>query len=139
MGVEAGLFPRDDPSLREATPATVSALSLDAVKGYYRKVFRPDLTTIVVMGNVTPDKAKAVIEKHFGSWKATGPIPETFLPPVPPNKPSASDVPDASRIQAKVTLAQTLGLVRSDPDYYALEWATTSWAAPSMPRGSTGI
>ena len=41
--------------------------------------------------------------------------------PCPPNKPSASDVPDLSRIQAKVTLAQTLGLTRSDADYYALQ------------------
>ena len=30
-------------------------------------------------------------------------------------------MPDLSRIQAKVTLAETLGLTRSDPDYYALE------------------
>jgi zinc protease len=30
-------------------------------------------------------------------------------------------VPDLSRIQAKVTLAQTLGLTRSDADYYALQ------------------
>ena len=91
------------------------------MKDYYQKVFRPDLTTIVVMGKITPEAAKEVIEKYFGSWKATGPAPETFLPPVPPNKPSAATVPDLSRIQAKVTLAQTLGLTRSNPDYYALE------------------
>jgi zinc protease len=115
------LFPKGDPSLREATPESVSSLSLDDVREYYRKVFRPDVTTIVVMGKVTPDTAAAVVEKYFGSWKATGPAPETFLPPVPPNRPSAADVPDKSRVQAAVTLAQTLGLTRSDPDYYALE------------------
>ena len=115
------LFPKGDPSLREATPESVSSLSLDNVREYYRKVFRPDVTTIVVMGKVTPDKAAAVVEKYFGSWKATGPAPETFLPAVPPNRPSAADVPDKSRVQAEATLAQTLGLTRSDPDYYALE------------------
>ena len=119
--LKAALFPESDPTLRETTPAEVSALSLIDVKDYYRKVFRPDLTTIVVMGKVTPEAAKTVVEKHFGSWNATGPAPETFLPPVPPNKPSALSVPDQSRIQAKVTLAQTLGLTRSNPDYYALE------------------
>ena len=50
-----------------------------------------------------------------------GPTPETFLPPVPSNRPSAADIPDKSRVQAEVTLAQTLGLTRSNPDYYALE------------------
>ncbi|MGD0234600.1 MAG: pitrilysin family protein [Syntrophorhabdales bacterium] len=115
------LFPKGDPALREATPESISSLSLDDVKNYYQKVFRPDLTTIVVMGKVTPDAARTVIDKYFGSWKATGPAPETFLPSVPPNRPSAATVPDRSRVQADVTLAQTLGLTRSNPDYYALE------------------
>ncbi|MGD0656927.1 MAG: pitrilysin family protein [Syntrophorhabdales bacterium] len=119
--LRSALFPQGDPALREATPDAVSAFSLADVLDYYHAVFRPDLTTMVVIGKVTPETAKAVIERYFGSWKAVGPPPETFLPPVPPNKPSASDVPDLSRIQAKVTLAQTLGLTRSDADYYALQ------------------
>ncbi len=119
--LRAALFPKDDPTLTEATPATVSGLSLADVKDYYRKVFRPDLTTIVVMGKTTPEAAKAIVEKYFGPWNAAGPVPDTILPPVPPNKPSAASIPDQSRIQAKVTVAQTLGLTRSNPDYYALE------------------
>ena len=115
------LFPKGDPTLREATTATVQSLTLEDVRSYYRKVFRPDLTTIVIIGKVESEKAKAVIEKYFGSWKASGPKPETLLAPVPPNKPSVTAVPNSSRIQDKVILAQTLGLVRSNPDYYALE------------------
>jgi zinc protease len=119
--LKAALFPRNDPALREATPASISSLTLEDVKEYYRQVFRPDLATIVVIGKVAPDKAKAVIEKYFGPWKASGPKPETLLPPVPPNKPSSRAVPDHSRVQDRVTLAETLGLNRANPDYYALE------------------
>ncbi len=119
--LDAALFPKEDPSLREATPQTVSALTLQDVKAYYAKVFRPDLTTIVVMGKVTPEQAKAAVEKYFGGWKAEGPKPETVLPAVPANKPSSTVVPDSSRVQDSVTLAETLGLNRSNPDYYALE------------------
>jgi len=119
--LRAALFPKGDPTLREATPATVQSLTLEDVRSYYRKVFRPDLTTIVVIGKVSPEKARAVIEKYFGSWKAQGPKPETLLPPVPSNRPSVTGIPNSSRIQDEVFLAQTLGLTRSNPDYYALE------------------
>jgi len=101
-----GLFPAGDPTQRQATVDTLSSLILQDVKDYYAKVFRPDLTAIVVIGRVKPEKARAEIEKHFGSWKAVGPKPDVLLPPVPPNKPSTTAVPDPSRVQDKVTLAE---------------------------------
>jgi zinc protease len=119
--LRSALFPPDDPSLREATPESVRALTLDDVRAYYRKVFRPDLATIVVVGHVSAEQARSIIEKYFGAWSATGPKPDIDLPVVPPNKPGNVAVPDASRVQDNVILAQTLGLTRSDPDFYALE------------------
>jgi zinc protease len=115
------LLPRGDPDLREALPTTVSALTLAQVRDYYRRSFRPDLAVIVVVGDVSPEAANAVIEKHFGAWSASGPAPATELPPVPDNSPQATAVPDDSRVQDEVTLAETLGLNRSNPDFYALQ------------------
>ena len=116
-----GLYPAGDPFLRQATPETVGSLTLEDVKNYYKNNYRPDLTTIVVIGKVTPQEAKAVIEKYFGGWKSEGPKPVTEDPPVPRNRPSSAVVPDASRVQDKVVLAETLGITRSHPDYYKLE------------------
>ena len=115
------LYPLNDPALRQTTPGTVKSITLDDVKNYYKEVYRPDLTTIVVIGNTTPDEAKKIIEKYFGNWSAEGTKPETDLPAVPLSKPSTSAVPDVSRVQDRVTLDETLGLTRSNPDYYALE------------------
>jgi zinc protease len=118
--LKTALLPRNDPALRWATPKTVAALTLEDVRNYHSAVMRPDETIIVVIGNVTPEKAESVINKYFGKWKATGKKPNLLLPPVPPNVPNAVNVPDASRIQDEVILAETLNLTRSDPDYYAL-------------------
>jgi len=116
----AALFPPGDPSLRDPTPETINGLTLNDVKAYYRATFRPDLTTIVVIGKITPVEARATIEKYFGGWTAAGPRPDVDLPPAPPNKPATVAVPDAARVQDRVVLAQTLSLTRTDPDYYAL-------------------
>jgi len=115
------LFPASDPTLREATPETVNTLTLDDVRDYYKAAFRPDMTTIVVIGNITPKKARAIVEKYLGAWKAEGPKPDVLLPTVPPNKPSATRIPNKSQVQDRVALAQTVGMNRYDSDYYALQ------------------
>ena len=119
--LDKGLYPKGDPKLRHATPESVAALTLDDVKAYHRTLFRPDLTTIVVIGAVTPAEAKGIVEKYFGTWRAEGPRPATDLPPVPLNKQATVAVPDKSRVQDEVTLAETLGITRAHPDYYPLQ------------------
>lgn len=122
--LDLALLPANDPDLREATPATLSKLSLDQVRSTYAATVRPDLTTIVVIGDITPEEARSAVEKGFGAWKAVGPTPDTTLPPVPVNKVSAQAVADAEQVQDSVTLAQQLPLNRFDPDYYPLQLGT---------------
>jgi zinc protease len=119
--LRTALYPADDPSLRLSTPETVRALTLADVRAYYRSVFRPDLTTIVVIGRVEPERARRVIEKYFAAWQAAGPKPAVDLPSAPDNQPHSVVVPDASRVQDRVVLAQNLALTRSDADYYPLQ------------------
>ncbi|HVA71618.1 MAG TPA: pitrilysin family protein [Candidatus Limnocylindrales bacterium] len=121
LALDKALYPPTDPELRHSTPQSVSALTLANVQSYYARVFRPDLTTIVVIGNVAPQDAQAEIAKYFGAWKAEGPKPDTDYPTVAANKPSTAAVPDKSRVQDIVTLAETVEMNRFNPDYYALE------------------
>jgi len=115
------LFPKDDPALREAVPQTVAPLSSADIKAYYATTFRPDMTTIVVVGNIAPAKARAVIEKYFGHWQNLGPRPLTDLPEAPSNRPTVIAVTDGSKLQDSVDLAETFALPRANPDYYALQ------------------
>ena len=115
------LLPPGDPLLREATPQTIGSLKYQDICDFFTNTFRPDLTTIVVIGDITPEEARPVIEKYFGTWRASGPKPKVVLPPVPANKPSAVNVPDTSQIQDTVNLSQELEMNRFSPDYYALQ------------------
>jgi zinc protease len=119
--LRGALHPRGDPSTREATPQSVARLGDKDVRDYYGHVFRPDLTTIVVVGRVTPERAYQAINKFFGEWTASGPPPQTDWPIEPSNHAALIAIPDESRVQDSVVLAQTLALTRSDPDYYPLE------------------
>jgi zinc protease len=116
-----GLVPKGDPLLRETTPATVGSVKYEDIQAFYAKTFRPDLTTIAVIGDITPEEARTVVEKNFGKWTATGDKPTVVLPPVPANKASAVNVPDPSSVQDDVELAEELEMNRFSPDYYALQ------------------
>jgi zinc protease len=119
------LYPPGDPSRRRATAASIGALTLDDVKAWYASAYRPDLATIVVVGNVTPARARAAVERWFGAWTATGATPSVDPSPVANNAAAAFSIPAAGRVQSSVTLAQTLQLRRDDADVPALRVANT--------------
>lgn len=120
IGLDKALLPAGDPALRYATPQSVSSLSLDKVKQYYAQTFRPDMTTIVVVGKVDPAQAKQAIEQAFGQWKASGARPAVDYAAVPKNKPGQLQVPDKSASQDSVQMAQTIDVTRNDTDRFAL-------------------
>lgn len=122
--LEVALVPPNDPTLRQATPQSIGHVTLDNVRQFHDATVRPDLTTIVVIGDVSPEEARTVITKWFGNWKASGPRPETTLAPVPVNKPAAQAVPDPQQVQDTVVLAEHIDVNRFSPDYYPLQLGT---------------
>jgi zinc protease len=118
-----GLLPAGDPGLREATPASVDKLNLADAKAYLAQTYRPDLTTIAIVGDIAPDAARSVVEKYFGGWKASGPKPDVIPKPVPLNPASYTVVPNTYASQDQVLMGHVLGVNLANPDRYALQLA----------------
>jgi zinc protease len=122
---EKAIVPAGDAALREATPQTVAATSLADMKAYYGRAFRPDLTTIVVVGDVTAADARQVVMQDFGGWTGVGPTPAIDLPAIPPSHASSAQVPDSSSVQDSVVLTESVPMSVSDPDRYTLMLGNT--------------
>ncbi len=118
--IQAAVLPASDPALRQPTPASLAALKVEDVRAYYAAAYRPDLTTIVVAGDVTPETARRVVEATFGQWPAHGAKPQIDLPPVGPNTRTAAHVPDSASLQDTVAMAETVALPVTDPQRYDL-------------------
>ena len=112
------LLPPSDPALREETVASLKAITAGDLRTYSSHYFRPDLTRIVVVGDVNPEDVRAKVAAKFGDWSNDGPAPNPALPPIPLPKPGSASVA-AVRDAVSVHLgAPTLS--RRDPNFYPL-------------------
>ena len=108
-----------DPAARYATAASVGGITRDDLLAYTARYWRPDLTTVVVVGDVTPQRVRAAMQNTFGSWHASGAKPATALQPLPPAH-SAHDYIGTDANQVFVQLGQP-ATSRTNPDYPAFQ------------------
>ncbi len=64
------------PFTGSGTPESVGSLTRDDLVGFHATWLRPDNASIFVVGDVTMDEIKPLLEKQFGSWRP----PRTPLP-----------------------------------------------------------
>jgi zinc protease len=115
-------YPASHPyhRLSDGTAVTVKRLGLNQLRAFHARYFRPDVTTIVVVGDIRADQAIAKIQRAFGRWRAHG-KPDTYA--IPDASPIKQIVRKSTRLDGKTQADIVLGypaLRRSDPDYYAL-------------------
>ena len=77
------LYPANDPALRQSSKTSLESITIDDVRAFVKKYDRPDLTTLVIVGDVDPDAVKASVARAFGDWHADGPAPDPHLQPIP--------------------------------------------------------
>ncbi|HEY1975798.1 MAG TPA: pitrilysin family protein [Candidatus Baltobacteraceae bacterium] len=121
------LYPPGDPRRRRATVASMETISRGDVERWYAFAYRPDLTTIAIVGDVTPDRAVAVAKKYFGDWKAFGKRPDFQYPKLHQRTAPRETitVKSPSSVQSEVTLKQVVALHKADAQYVPLLLANT--------------
>lgn len=109
------LLAADDPSLREPSAQSVERITRDDLAAYAAKYWRPDLTTIAVVGDISPERARSALEAAFGGWQASGAKPDAHLMAMPPASRGHDYVGTAAN-QVYIRLGQP-AVSRSNPDY----------------------
>ncbi len=79
------------PFTGSGTSESVASLTRDDLAGFHETWIRPDNATVFVVGDVTMDEIKPMLEKQFGNWRA----PRT---PVPTKNIAAVDLPEAPQV-----------------------------------------
>ncbi|WP_115855217.1 M16 family metallopeptidase [Kushneria indalinina] len=114
------LLPDDDPQRRHMTPESLDSITLEDMKQYFERISRPDMTTMVVVGDVDPEQVRDQVARYFGDWQAQGAKPEVDYPAVALNQAGAFNTPDSAASQSQVTLSQMIDVDRDSDDRFAL-------------------
>jgi zinc protease len=115
------------PSDRNAAPQIGSASGLDTMKvedvvTFHKAAYRPANSTLLVVGDVTPDDVLPLVETHFGKWQPAGQgessraaTPEV---PRPARQLLLADVPDAP--QSRI-LVGSVSPTSATSDYFPIQ------------------
>jgi zinc protease len=103
----------------DGTPNSLKSITRDDMIAAYKARMRPDAVTLVMAGDISPDEAETVANRHFGGWaKPATPPPAPPAPgPVMPPRVVAIDLPQTP--QAAVMLGRVT-IARKDPLYYPM-------------------
>ncbi|GAA5158495.1 M16 family metallopeptidase [Ornithinimicrobium tianjinense] len=129
------VFPEDHPYHHTTigSMADLSAATLEDVHAFFRAHYGPSTTTLVLVGDVTPEQARVLAERHLGHLEDTSeprPAPSAPLGPLP--QPVALDIVGDVPSE-RLYLCFRLPAV-TDPDFLPCAMALDALASLSVSR-----
>lgn len=102
----------------EGTVESIDSITRDDIKAFHSKYYAPNNCIMAVVGDISADEAKKLINTYFGEWPK-----KEIAAPVIPASPQPSGVRmvqiDRDITQANILMGH-LGVNRENPDYYKL-------------------
>ena len=101
------------------TEKTVENITMDDVKAYYSKVFQPQISYLVIVGDAKASEIKPIVEKYFGSWAKGNAAKKTFPKVHMPHGNHVSFSPQEGAVQSSINVTFPVDLKPGDSDVMA--------------------
>ncbi len=88
------------------TVETLQAVTADKLRALYDRLYRPENTALIVVGDFDPDQVEAEIRKHFSSWQAEPIVPAVDPGPIPFDHAGATDIYIDPALSEQVTVSR---------------------------------
>ncbi|GJM10426.1 MAG: peptidase M16 [Lysobacteraceae bacterium] len=108
------------PFTGSGTTETVSAMTTDDLKAFHEAWFKPNNATMVIVGDVTMDEIKPLLERKLRSWKS-GEVQQKNIGLVGDKSASKVFIVDRPDSEQSVILAGNLAPGKATPNDLAIE------------------
>lgn len=101
------------------TEETINNISVADCKDYYNTYFKPNISYLVIVGDMNKKEAMTVAEKYFGSWKAAD-VPQTRIAAVKrPKGVNVVFVDKPGAVQSTIAVSYPVDFSLKSDDYIA--------------------
>ena len=118
--VQALSFGKNTAQGEFTTEESVKGISLDDVKAAYKKYITPSRSYLTFVGDITPDAAKAIATKAFGSWKGNKLELEVVPNVKSPEKTEIDFIDLSTAVQGQLNVTNIVNNPMGGKDYHAL-------------------
>lgn len=89
---------------------TVENITRQDLVSYFQSYFKPNVAYLIVVGDITPAKAKEQAEKYFGTWKKGNISPRQYATPQAPTVNRVAFVPVQGAVQSVIDVTYPIDL-----------------------------
>ncbi len=119
------LYGSAHPYGQRTTETSVKSITRDDVVAFAKSYYQPGRAIVTVVGDITPAKAKAAVEKGLNAWAKAGDKPSFDYPKLPELQPAKIYLVDKPGAAQSVFNIGLPGPPRNTPDYFALQVLNT--------------
>jgi len=118
-------FGKGHPYGEVMTEATLGKITLDLMKNHYNTFFKPNISYLVIVGDISRTKAEQQAKQYFGKW-AKGDVPaQKYAMPRAPEKAQVEFVHKPGAVQSVFSVTYPIDLKPGTPDVIRARLANT--------------
>lgn len=114
--VQALYYGKDHPYSEFETEETVGNITLDMCSNYYSSFFKPNISYLAVVGDVTQKEIEPLIKTYFGSWQKGEVRHFTYPQPQPPAVTKVAIVDRPNSVQSSLRIGYPVDLKTGSDD-----------------------
>lgn len=112
-------FGKSHPYGEVETGESVESITSEMCKSFYTTYFKPNVSYLIIVGDITKKEALPMVEKNFGSW-VKGDVPtHTFKMPIAPAATQVDFVNKPGAVQSTISIVYPIDLKPGSEDAIA--------------------
>lgn len=119
----AAAYPNTDPYHYPimGSAQDVQSISRQQILDFYHTYYVPNNVTVVIAGDISPDRVLLAVEKEFGNWKFSASLPADNAMPAPPLPGIHRQIEHEDADQTYLVMAFAAPSVKDQPDVWTMD------------------